>query len=163
MATSKTLELSIKIAGRMDKSLTAAINGTQSKIGSLTKSMKIIEKNEGKKINYNLTGTKLDFADGALTLDLARYQQDDPVTRDIMVDSEGYLTTGRGLYYAAQVEIPARKYTETVTTAQETDAQAEGGENTEGMSRETVTRTPEPLDTEDVTLYLFAIDGIMIH
>ena len=38
--------------------------------------MKIIEKNEGKKINYNLTGTKLDFADGALTLDLARYQQD---------------------------------------------------------------------------------------
>ena len=117
--------------------------------------MKIIEKNEGKKINYNLTGTKLDFADGALTLDLARYQQDDPVTRDIMVDSEGYLTTGRGLYYAAQVEIPARKYTET--------AQAEGGENTEGMSRETVTRTPEPLDTEDVTLYLFAIDGIMIH
>lgn len=39
MATSKTLELSIKIAGRMDKSLTAAINGTQSKIGSLTKSM----------------------------------------------------------------------------------------------------------------------------
>lgn len=66
--------------------------------------MKIIEKNEGKKINYNLTGTKLDFADGALTLDLARYQQDDPVTR-----------------------------------------------------------TPEPLDTDDVTLYLFAIDGIMIH
>lgn len=125
--------------------------------------MKIIEKNEGKKINYNLTGTKLDFADGALTLDLARYQQDDTVTRDIMVDSEGYLTTGRGLYYAAQVEIPARKYTETVTTAQETDAQAEGGENTEGMSRETVTRTPEPLDTEDVTLYLFALDGIMIH
>ena len=89
--------------------------------------MKIIEKNEGKKINYNLTGTKLDFADGALTLDLARYQQDDTVTRDIMVDSEGYLTTGRGLYYAAQVEIPARKYTETVTTAQETDAQAENG------------------------------------
>ena len=43
------------------------------------------------------------------------------------------------------------------------DAQTEGGENTEGMSRETVTRTPEPLDTEDVTLYLFAIDGIMIH
>lgn len=36
---SKTLELSIKIAGRMDKSLTAAINGTQSKIGSLTKSI----------------------------------------------------------------------------------------------------------------------------
>lgn len=69
--------------------------------------MKIIEKNEGKKINYNLTGTKLDFADGALTLDLARYQQDDPVTRDIMVDSEGYLTTGRGLYPVAERHRPA--------------------------------------------------------
>ena len=51
--------------------------------------MKIIEKNEGKRINYNLTGTKLDFADGALTLDLARYQQDDPVTQAMrgLIDS----------------------------------------------------------------------------
>lgn len=119
--------------------------------------MKIVEKNEGKKIDYSLTGTKLDFADGALTLDLARYQQDDPVTRDIMVDSEGFLTTGRGLYYAAQVEIPARKYTETVTEAEETDEQAEG------MSHETVTREAQPLDTDDATLYLFAIDGILIR
>lgn len=122
--------------------------------------MTIIEKNEGKKIDYSLKGTKLDFADGALTLDLARYQQDDPVTRDIMVDSEGFLTTGRGLYYVAQVEIPARKYTETVTEAEETDEQAEGGE---GMSHETVTREAQPLDTDDVTLYLFAIDGILIR
>lgn len=35
----KALELSIKIAGKMDKSLTAAIDGTQSKLGSLTKSI----------------------------------------------------------------------------------------------------------------------------
>lgn len=35
----KTLELSIKIAGRMDKSLTAAIDSSQSKLGSLTKSI----------------------------------------------------------------------------------------------------------------------------
>ena len=34
----KTLELSIKIAGKMDKSLTAAIDSSQSKLGSLTKS-----------------------------------------------------------------------------------------------------------------------------
>lgn len=54
-------------------------------------------------------------------VNVPNFGQDDPVTRDIMVDSEGYLTTGRGLYYAAQVEIPARKYTETVTTAQETE------------------------------------------
>lgn len=35
----KTLELSIKIAGKMDKSLTAAIDSSQSKLGSLTKSI----------------------------------------------------------------------------------------------------------------------------
>lgn len=42
MATGKTLELSIKIAGKMDKSLTAAINGTQSKLGSLTKGLSTV-------------------------------------------------------------------------------------------------------------------------
>jgi hypothetical protein len=72
--------------------------------------MIVIEKNEGKKIAYELNGTRLSFADGELTLNLARYQQDDPVTRDIMVDSEGYLTNGRGRYYVAQVEIPAKEY-----------------------------------------------------
>lgn len=35
----KTLELSIKIAGKMDKSLTAALDSSQSKLGSLTKSI----------------------------------------------------------------------------------------------------------------------------
>ena len=68
--------------------------------------MKIIEKNEGKKINYNLTGTKLDFADGALTLDLARYQQDDPGPPLIMGVPAGLLTTGRGLFHAAHGVIP---------------------------------------------------------
>lgn len=42
MATGKTLELSIKIAGKMDKSLTAVINGTQSKLGSLTKGLSTV-------------------------------------------------------------------------------------------------------------------------
>lgn len=57
--------------------------------------MKIIEKNAGQKIDYELNGTKLSFADGALTLDLARRQRDNAVTLDIMVDSEGSLTTGK--------------------------------------------------------------------
>lgn len=118
--------------------------------------MNIVEMNEGKKIDYNLTGTTLDFADGALALNLARYQQDEAVTRDIMVDADGYLTTGRGRYYAAQVEIPAREYAE--VEAQTADGDTAGQGEGEG-----VTRTPLPLDTDDVTLYLFAIDGITIH
>ena len=81
--------------------------------------MQIIEKNAGKKIDYELNGSKLSFADGALTLDLARRQRDSTVTLDIMVDSEGSLTTGRGLYYAAQVEIPPREYDEEIIPAPE--------------------------------------------
>lgn len=119
--------------------------------------MKIVEKNAGTKIAYKLKKTKLSFADDALTLDLARYQQDEAVTKDIMVDSEGYLTTGRGRYYAAQVEIPAAEYDESTTT--ETTTDAEGNETT----TEIVSREKKALDTDAVVLYLFAIDGIVIH
>ena len=109
--------------------------------------MKIVEMNTGTKIDYRLSGTKLDFADGELRIDLARYQSDDVVTKDIMVDREGYLTTGRGRHYVAQVEIPARQYAE--PTGDDTDG---GGE-----------RQPLPLNTDDVTLSLFSIDGIVIR
>lgn len=133
--------------------------------------MKVIEKNSGKKIAYELTGTKLDFADGALRLDLARYQRDSIVTKDIMVDSEGNLTMGHGQYYAAQVEIPAIEYDEKIIPAEETAKPEKGSkeksEDTDtgsmGGTRESVIRTPLPLDLEKVTLYLFAIDGIIIQ
>ena len=73
--------------------------------------MIIVEKNEGTKIDYLENGTRLSFADGELTLNLARYQKDDEVVmKDIMVDSEGFLTTGKGRYFVAQVEIPAKEY-----------------------------------------------------
>jgi hypothetical protein len=120
--------------------------------------MKIVEKNVGKKIDYELTGTKLDFADGALRIDLARYQRDDAVTMDIMVDNEGYLTTGKGRYYAAPVEIPAIQYEEKVQAASEV-TEGEDNEN----NRDEIIRTPLPINTDDVVLYLFAIDGIVIH
>ena len=129
--------------------------------------MKIIEKNAGQKIDYELNGTKLSFADGALTLDLARRQRDNAVTLDIMVDSEGSLTTGKGLYYAAQVEIPPTEYDEKIIPAPEPveqeDSEDENATGGMGGNRETVQRTPRPLNTDDVTLYLFAIDGIVIY
>lgn len=131
--------------------------------------MQIIEKNAGKKIDYELNGSKLSFADGALILDLARRQRDSTVTLDIMVDSEGNLTTGRGLYYAAQVEIPPTEYDERIIPAQESVEYEDAGEIEEsgtvgmGGNRETVEHTPRPLNMDDVTLYLFAIDGIVIY
>jgi hypothetical protein len=116
--------------------------------------MIVIEKNEGKKIAYELNGTRLSFADGELTLNLARYQQDDPVTRDIMVDSEGYLTNGRGRYYVAQVEIPAKEYEEIPV-----EPDGESGDEMDGGTE----RRALPLNTDDVTLYLFSIEGILIR
>ena len=128
--------------------------------------MQIIEKNAGKKIDYELDGTKLSFADGALTLDLARRQRDSVVTLDIMVDSEGNLTTGKGLYYAAQVEIPPTEYDEKIIPAPEPVELEDGEDNANGgmgENRETVERTPRPLNTDNVILSLFAIDGIVIY
>lgn len=113
--------------------------------------MKIIHMNEGEKIKFQLKGTKLDLADGALSIDLARYQREEMVTRDIMIDQEGYLTTGRGIYYAAQIEIPGIEYKET--------EKAEG----EPYGEELETKERLPLDTDDVTLKLFSIDGIVIY
>lgn len=67
---------------------------------------------------------------------------------------------GKGSYYVAQVEIPAREYEETeVPQTLEEDA-----EEADGMSdMPGILRTPLPLDTEKVTLCLFSIDGIMIR
>ena len=118
--------------------------------------MKIVERNAGQKIGYELRGTRLSFADGELTIDIARYQQDDPVTRDIMVDSEGYLTNGRGRYYVAQVEIPAKEYEEIHVEGSES---GESGDEMDGGTE----RRALPLNTDDVTLYLFSIEGILIR
>ena len=118
--------------------------------------MKIVEMNEGKKIDYELNGTTLDFANGALALNLARYQQDEAVIRDIMVDADGYLTTGKGRYYAAQIEIPAREYEESKLQSGKTNLGQQDRD-------ESIERVPLPLDTDKVTLHLFSIDGIIIH
>ena len=39
--------------------------------------MKVIEKNEGAKIPYEVKGTKIVFNDDELTLNLSRYERDD--------------------------------------------------------------------------------------
>ena len=110
--------------------------------------MNVVEKNQGTKIDYELKGYKLSFADDEITLRLDRYQRDADVTLDIMVDNEGFLVFGRGKAYVAQVEIPAKQYEEI----------------TEGEGDEQQTHyEPIPLDTDNVTLYLFSIDGIMIR
>lgn len=49
MATSKTLELSIKIAGRMDKSLTAAMQSMLKEQEKQGKRLEVLESRDGEK------------------------------------------------------------------------------------------------------------------
>lgn len=114
--------------------------------------MKIVEMNTGEKIAYKLNGTRLSFADGYVATDLARQQRDWTVTKDVMVDADGGLVIGAGRSYVAQIEIPPMTYTETPGP----DVADPSGEGT----MPSVIRTPDPLNTDDVTLRLWSIVGI---
>ena len=81
-------------------------------------------------------------------LPTTRYQRDEDVTLDIMADNQGFLVMSKGRFYVAQVEIPAKQYEEVI----------EG----EGEEQE-IHYVPIPLNTDDVTLYLFSIEGILIN
>lgn len=124
--------------------------------------MNVIEMNDGRKVDYALRKTKLTFADGALTIDLARYQRDYTVTKDI----DGNLLVGaNGRYYVAQVEIPPIEYEETVVEAEPMPAAESEGENQDGgtETRTTVERTAKPLNTDEVTLRLWSVAGFDIY
>lgn len=102
--------------------------------------MIIIEKNEGAKIPYSVNGTKVAFNDD-LTINLASREQDWPVHIDICHDADRALVIGAaaGRSYVAEIDIPARQYTE-----EEVDGEIQSA--------------PVPLDMDTVTLTLWAIE-----
>jgi hypothetical protein len=120
--------------------------------------MKIKEMNAGRKIGYVLEKYKLTF-DDELTVNLDKYQRDYEVTKDIMTDREGSLAIGKGKFYVAQIVIPAAEYEETVGTEEKNAIDSETGEE-KTETAETVTKSKKPLNTDDVELRLFGIEGI---
>ena len=80
--------------------------------------IQVIEKNEGTKLNYEVVGTKLFLGDDEIMVNLAKYEKDEPVHIDVVRNWDGALATSIGksddLSYAAQIDIPARAYTEKV-------------------------------------------------
>ena len=83
-----------------------------------------------------------------------KYQKGFPVHVDICMDADRNLCTGvaAGLFYVAQLDIPAIKYEEQTTS--ENDSSDENGMNPQ---------TPPaviPLDMSDVTLTLWSIDQL---
>lgn len=124
----------------------------------MSSKVKVIEKNEGTKIAYKQSTTKITFGDDELTVNCAKYQKDWPVHVDICGDKDGNLVlgVGEGRYYVAQLDIPATEYTEPEPIETETTEDAEGG----STMRETTPPEPIPLDMADVTLTLWSIDGL---
>ena len=106
--------------------------------------MNIVEKNEGRKIEYEVNGAKVCFDDD-LTINLAKRQEDYDVHIDICFDKDKNLVIGTaaGRAYVAEIDIPAREYIE-----HEPAAEAEEAEPP----------TPVPLDMNNVTLSLWAIE-----
>lgn len=106
--------------------------------------MIIVNKNEGRKIDYAVYGTEIVFGNDELTLNLADIQDDWDIHVTVCYNKHHALTTGRGgITYVAEIDIPAKEYTETEPTE-------EGG---------TGERIPVELDMEKVKLSLWAIEN----
>lgn len=109
--------------------------------------MIIVEMNEGQKIDYEIQNTatkkKITFDDD-LTINLAKREEDWPVHIDVCFDEDRELVIGTaaGRAYVAQIDIPAREYTETV----------------DPEDPEQIIRTPVPLDLDKCTLSLWSIE-----
>ena len=110
--------------------------------------MKIVYKNAGEYIPYELDGNKLSVND-ELTLALDRYERDDPVHIDICRDKQENLVAGviPGVadWYIAQIDIPAREY----------DHIADG---TDEYGNPKEVPVPAPFEPDNVTLTLWALE-----
>lgn len=142
--------------------------------------MKVVELNEGRKIEYELNGTKLDFADGTLTVNLAKYQRDSDITKTVIGDKDGNLLlidkpdtlpkkSADGRFYVAIVEIPATEYEEVevegeaeneVMAAAEVADENDSAEDTAPKTH--IERKAKPLDTDKVTLSLWSVEDFNI-
>ncbi len=99
---------------------------------------------ENSHLDYETSGAKITLGDDELTLNLSKYEQDDPKHIDICFDATGCLVVGTatGRKYVAEIDIPARRYTE-----------ESGGAEEEGTGK-----TPAPFDISLCTLTLWEIN-----
>lgn len=127
--------------------------------------MKVIEANEGRKVEYEENGSWLNF-DDQISLNLKRMEADHDVHVDITADAFGRLQTGEGVYYVAQLTIPARQYDETEIENPDYVEPGEGEEADEfsgGHVNRTITKKdPVPFSMDNVTLTLYALkEGVL--
>lgn len=111
--------------------------------------MKIVNKNEGEKIPYEVQGNKICFDDD-LTINLEKREDNDAVHIDVCFDADRNLVIGAaaGRLYVAEIDIPAREWIET-------ELESESTQNSDSMK--SMEREPVPFDINKVTLSLWAI------
>ena len=95
--------------------------------------------------------TKTTF-DDELMLNVQKLERDYTVLADICYNQYGMLVMGLGKSYVAQIEVPARQYTETEIENPDYDPEDETSQ------RYIVIVEPVPFDMKNVTLRLWAVD-----
>ena len=113
--------------------------------------VQVVEKNEGTKIAFEQSNTRLFFGDDDIMIRCDNRQRDIPVTVDICADDNNNLVIGAtvGRYYVAQVAIPAFEYIE-VEDEPDPDRPNEPRTHTE----------PKPLNMGDVVVTLWSLDDL---
>ncbi|MDE6907731.1 MAG: hypothetical protein K2P21_06165 [Lachnospiraceae bacterium] len=117
---------------------------------NITKFIKAVEKTPGKPhIEFAVfEGKKITFGDDELTINLAAKERDDAVTLDICFDNGSGIVIGVGgtaRRYAAQIDIPARRY----------DIIEDGEDEITGEMQQI--RVPIPFDISLCTLTLWEV------
>ena len=121
--------------------------------------MNEVIKTPGKHIVYDTTSKSIIFGeDEDLSINLKNREQYEKTLIDICSDSDGFVVVGTaaGLRYVAQVEIPARQYTEEEQENPNYDPEAEAG--TEAASQTITVREPVPFDIDNCTIYLWGME-----
>lgn len=127
--------------------------------------MKVIEANEGRKVEYEENGSWLNF-DDQISLNLKKMEADHDVHVDITADAFGRLQTGEGVYYVAQLTIPARQYEETEIEnpdyVEPTEDEETGDPGAGHVNRTITKKVPVPFSMDNVTLTLYALkEGVL--
>jgi len=107
--------------------------------------MIIIEKNEGTKIQYSVTGTMLNL-NNEIMMNVSSFERDFPVNVDICRNQFNMLTFGLSEKYVAQIGIPPREY-----------EMVENGTDEEDTPK--YDKVAVPFDMAKVTLTLWSVEG----
>lgn len=108
--------------------------------------MKEVIMTPGTHIEYETSQKSITFGDEDLTINLKNREMDEKVTIDICSDKQGFLVVGAetGSRYVAQIEIPAREYTEETVESDNDET--------------TVQNVAVPFDIDKCTIYLWGME-----